>query len=664
MKTKLFLWVVLFLAVLPIVFSFDCTLVGDTSECNNIQHSSLTEAEKEELYSSLLYPENSILNYQLIQNYNNEVVMTSHPTETEVYNSKYIKNAWLSFSSILPSVYDTKLLVPSTVQVLSHYNYQTVLPSNYYAYDHPEESNGDCQREYSAQSSSSITYYLNGIYKGDSLIYIDSSGTLKSELKINLEVKTKHYQWRKYWRWYLCRYSYTSSDSDSLVITESKDVTLYLDQPTIKIFNTNKINFSADNYNNLEIKFTNSSYSEQLQTYYVVFEKQPYHVAYLKTRNTNLNQQNNLYLSDGYLYVNNIDECTVKASNHFYSVEKDGNIISQQQEVLPLKIEKKSLDLSVLYVIGIFLLLLYLIFKILKSQFKKIIIPLMFLLLIPTVMAETEECGITNIASCLPNVIYDFILSVINAPLAPLLVATEKLLTTNVSISLFYHIWSIIRYMLSFFYIFLILYAGYIFLTANADPIRRAHAKELLKNLVIIMVLVQGSYYIYGLLINVSSNISASIISFVDPYFFLLTADNLANIGLEFLFAFMYMITLFATVLFLVFRYIMVAIGVIFFPIGIFCYFIPPLKSYGKFMVNLVMVMIFITFFDLLIILVCSEIVNVAIFENMKILVMIICFQIINYTLWLAMKFAIKRSTSGSLKDDLNQAVKYIALLA
>ncbi len=269
-----------------------------------------------------------------------------------------------------------------------------------------------------------------------------------------------------------------------------------------------------------------------------------------------------------------------------------------------------------------------------------------------------------NLYQSCQNPKLNFILGVINAPLAPLLISVQNLLTSDVSTSAFYHIWSIIRYMISFFYIFLILYSGYVFLTANADPIRRANAKELLKNLVIIMVLVQGSYYIYDLLINISSNMSASIISFVDPHFFLLTADNITNIGLEFIFSFSYMLTLFATVILLVFRYIMVAIGVIFFPIGIFCYFIPPLKSYGRFIVNLFMIMIFITFFDLLIILVCSQVVDISIFENMKILVMITCFGIVNYTLWLTMKFAIKRSTAGSLKDDLNQAVKYIALLA
>ena len=116
--------------------------------------------------------------------------------------------------------------------------------------------------------------------------------------------------------------------------------------------------------------------------------------------------------------------------------------------------------------------------------------------------------------------------------------------------------------------------------------------------------------------------------------------------------------------LMLIFRYVVVCLGVIIFPIGLFCYFIPPLKGYGKFIINVLTIFIFITFFDLLIVLCCSMIVELPIFENFKILVMVICFSMIIYSMWLAIRFAMRMSTNASLKDDLNQAVKYIAMVA
>ena len=78
---------------------------------------------------------------------------------------------------------------------------------------------------------------------------------------------------------------------------------------------------------------------------------------------------------------------------------------------------------------------------------------------------------------------------------------------------------------------------------------------------------------------------------------------------------------------------------------------------------NVLAIFIFITFFDLLIILTCAMLIKNPL-ENFKIVVMINCFSIINYTLWLVIKFALTKSSMSTVKDDISQAVKYIALLA
>ena len=58
----------------------------------------------------------------------------------------------------------------------------------------------------------------------------------------------------------------------------------------------------------------------------------------------------------------------------------------------------------------------------------------------------------------------------------------------------------------------------------------------------------------------------------IDTKFFLLTADNIVNIGLQLFFGFFYVLSLSASVLLLTLRYVVVAIGIIFVPIGIFLY--------------------------------------------------------------------------------------------
>ena len=186
-----------------------------------------------------------------------------------------------------------------------------------------------------------------------------------------------------------------------------------------------------------------------------------------------------------------------------------------------------------------------------------------------------------------------------------------------------------IRYLLSFFYVFLLIYVGYVFITSNSNPIKRAHAKDMLKNIFLMLILIQGSFYIYGLALDINAVLTDAILSMIDPTFFLITVDNVANVALEGVYLSTYCFTLFITLLMLVFRYVVVCLGVIIFPIGIFCYFIPPLKGYGKFIINVLAIFIFITFLDLLIVLCCSMIVELPLFENIKILIMINCFSMI-----------------------------------
>lgn len=296
---------------------------------------------------------------------------------------------------------------------------------------------------------------------------------------------------------------------------------------------------------------------------------------------------------------------------------------------------------------------------------KKFIFFFLLLLLIPLVSAshnEPDECGLTNLGSCIVKKLSNFLLLILNAPFIPLIGAITELLVKKVRVDIFFHAWSIIRYILGFFYIFLLVYAGSIFLTSNANPIRRAHAKDLLKNIVLMLVLIQASYFMYELILDLSSILNGTIVSIIDFHFFYLDFDNIVNIGLQFYFSIFYGMILFITMLLLALRYIIVSFGIVLLPIGIFFYFLPPLKEYGKFILNLLGIFIFITFFDLLIILVCSMIVKTDLFSYFKIIITIACFMLVNYTLWLAFKFALKKSTNVSLKDDLQQAVKYIAL--
>ena len=251
-----------------------------------------------------------------------------------------------------------------------------------------------------------------------------------------------------------------------------------------------------------------------------------------------------------------------------------------------------------------------------------------------------SECGITNLAACIPEKLYEYFLGIINAPLQPLLDLVKTLLQEPVNVDLFVGLWAIIIYVISLFYGILLMYAGFNFMVSGYDAEKRDRAKEWFKNIVIMIVLVQASFFLYSLLVEVSALLSAGILNLINADFFLLTADNLVNIGFELFFSLFYFLILFITLLLLIIRYIIVCVGVVFFPVGIFLYFISPLREYGKMIMNFLLIAIFIAFLDSLILLVGGKIVEIETFQYIKILVMICIFALVNVLTFYLMLFA------------------------
>lgn len=262
------------------------------------------------------------------------------------------------------------------------------------------------------------------------------------------------------------------------------------------------------------------------------------------------------------------------------------------------------------------------------------------LLMIPTVSAE-EECGLLNLATCIPQKIFDFALDIITSPISLLLDFIRSLLTSPVDTSLFGPLWVIMVYILSLFYGLLMLYSGFNFMISGYDAIKREKAKEWLRNTIIMIVLVQASYFLYSMTVQIGSAMTSGTINLIDESFFQINADNIVNIGLQFFFASFYVIALLLTATILTIRYLIVAAGVAIIPLGIFLYFIPPLKSYGKFILNFLGICIFITFFDAIIFLASSKLLEIALFDNMKILIMISAFGISNILMLYLMFFSV-----------------------
>lgn len=274
------------------------------------------------------------------------------------------------------------------------------------------------------------------------------------------------------------------------------------------------------------------------------------------------------------------------------------------------------------------------------------------------------ECGLLNLASCIPEKLYEFFISVLNAPITPLLNFIKNLLTEPVNIEVLAPLWAIILYVLSIFYGLLLLYVGMNFMFSGHNEIKRAKSKEWFQNIILMILFTQMSFFLYSMILDVSSLLTAGMMNLVSPDFFLLTADNIINIGLQFFFALFYVLTLLLTMLILIIRYLTVAIGVVFFPIGIFLYFIPPVQDYGKLILNYLGICIFIGFFDSIIFLVASQLIQLPIFENMKIMVMVGTFSMANFLMLYLLFFSIIKSalkTTNSVAKPIISVAKYFA---
>jgi len=693
----LFIFFLLLFLVPTLASALNCNLL-DSSIQDDCQY--LVNNNQSSLVANLIYSSNSFSNHNFIQSHNDERMISISPDNTTVLSNSVIKSAWLKILTIQPSIsYYESLFVPENIVVRTEYNYDVQVPSNYY--NNRKRDGATCKilktlNSNNADLQVSDNSQFVGSIKQTNMI-ITKNTTINSKLDISVIIKNKKYEWDRYCcrrvdghcvrHCYKCKYDKTFYDSYSLTVSDAIDVFLF-EEPTWSTFNASSQPSSSQTYKgrlssapltNNQIITSNAFFEKNTIYYYAEFNQEPYSFLQLSAVDDKSINSRNVINTANSLYFSNVDNCEVK-TNSFFSSHTEPCIISNNsstEEMSFLSFESQS-NWGLLFKVILLILFGVFFFKILRHYGKKAsIVAVIFIFALIMFSAPvsatpppssnisiSSSCGITNLGSCLPQTIFDFTLNLFNAPLEPLLDLVKNLLETPVNIAGFHAVWAIIIYCLSLFYSFLIMYSGFQFLTAGHNVLRREMAKQWLKNTLIMIVLIQSSFYLYGLIIDIGSLMTSSILQMVDPTFFLLTANNFINVGLEFIFTFMYVLTLLFTLLLLVIRYLTIAFGVLFIPIGIFCYFIPPLKSYGKLIINILLLNIFITFLSGVIILGCAQLINIPLFANVEILVMINCFSIINILFFILIRMAIQKSAVGEGAEKMAQAAKYIAMMA
>jgi len=274
---------------------------------------------------------------------------------------------------------------------------------------------------------------------------------------------------------------------------------------------------------------------------------------------------------------------------------------------------------------------------------------------------ENAECSITNIGVCFSEQISDFFTGKAVISISSMLLFIKKLFLYPVDIAPFKQLWQIIVHVLSLFYSILLLGTGLGFILSGPSPVYRSAVKNMLKQIILMVFFVQSSFYIYSGLISLNTALSVLVSNNALEKFHVLSTTNVF-LDAAFFILLPYFVILVLTTLLLVLQHILVSIGLVLFPIGIFLKFIPPLKSYGQLIINVLVLIIFIPFFQVLVLAGASKLADSGFFAGHILFLHMAAFLAINLLLMFFFFFASLKAGLSFLNMDFNKIKEEVML--
>ena len=205
--------------------------------------------------------------------------------------------------------------------------------------------------------------------------------------------------------------------------------------------------------------------------------------------------------------------------------------------------------------------------------------------------------SITGIPQAVLDSFFGFVKAGFVSFVSPLFDVMKALMLYNINPFNYEGHWLVIVSIISCFYLLLFLVVGLRFLLGSYDAVQRLKAKEWFKGAIMVVISVNASLLLYSLVLLLGSG-TASVLWSSELENFLILSDlnvlNLIWLMIVALFAFLAMITL-------IIRQIFLIIAVMLFPIAVFLYFIPPLKSSGSALLNLIFAFVFMQVMDVII---------------------------------------------------------------
>ncbi len=305
----------IFIFLLPIsVSALECNILNEAF-CEEIESMDLEQGEIDALYTALTYNEHP--DFDLVLSYNKEVEAKS--TETDIYDSTYIKNAWLEIISLEPTIkIEDNLYSPGDGELLYIFDYDVQLPTGTFS--------GDCKTTFSVEDiHHNAIKSINSHVVDDILLTEDA--LIEIELNIHATIHIHRYWWREEYGNLECKHYSTQERTDSISLNDSLYVKHY--DPSLDY----TLDFTHESYDSIHGDYSISeatAYKIKFDDSYI--KKNDWYYEYLVSDNNivtiNANyfekeESKNIYVEGNKFVVQEPNNCEITLYSHFNSINDD-----------------------------------------------------------------------------------------------------------------------------------------------------------------------------------------------------------------------------------------------------------------------------------------------------------------------------------------------------
>ncbi len=289
---------------------------------------------------------------------------------------------------------------------------------------------------------------------------------------------------------------------------------------------------------------------------------------------------------------------------------------TKAQLVLPSELPPLLLDILYLLLI---LLALYILYKLSKRAWQVNPSLVVFLLLLPAIVhagnstvsiqVTQSSCNtsgdlvamIENLPVCIAEAFFSLIFSGLTLAVQMFMNGAFALILAVPDVNWFCGPYSLVMGIIESLYTLLLMGLGMYYIIRSSDVEGRITAKKWLKNIFLMIAVLTFSFYIFQVILEVNQAIASNLLEQASTDFFSVQttlSDFVFAVSILLFANSLAMLTFFT----LLMRYLMLPFLLLLFPFAIFFYFIPVTEGFGKFLLKLILLVIFMTSVDALLI--------------------------------------------------------------